>query len=267
MMKSVRVVCIVAVLLMASMASAATVWNPAANGIVPPDTGNWGVAANWTNDVPGVADGKAVFNVPNAAEAVVTDAQSFAQLVQGDNNLGGVIRIQDGGSITTTGGWSAVGYNNIAHMIVETGGSMTFGEHAWIGLLAGAEGTLDINGGTVNVTQMLGLGWDGGTGYVNVNDGGILALSNIHGDGSSSIKSGLLDITGTGAVTLPNDFTGAINAYAAAGLITGNGIIGNININVTGTPGVDQMTTVTAIPEPATMLLLGLGGLLIRKRR
>ena len=53
-----------AVVAMASMSIAATVWNPAGNGIVPPDTGNWNVAANWTNNVPGILDGKAVFNVP-----------------------------------------------------------------------------------------------------------------------------------------------------------------------------------------------------------
>ncbi|MHC4424764.1 MAG: PEP-CTERM sorting domain-containing protein [Planctomycetota bacterium] len=262
MMKSVNVVCVVAVLLMASMASAATVWNPAANGIYPPDAGNWGVAANWTNNVPGVADGKAVFNVPDAAECVVTDAQSFAQLVQGDNNVGGVIRVTDGGSLTTTGGWSAVGYNNTAHMIVETGGSVSFGEHMWIGLNSGGPGTLDINGGTVNVAQMIGLGWDTGTGYVNVNDGGLLALSNIHGDGASSIKGdSLLSINGTGVITLPNDFVGVIETYAGAGLIAGDGILGNVQASFA-----DGVTTVV-VPEPASMILLGLGGLLLRRKK
>jgi len=95
---------LVAVLVMASMASAATVWNPAANGITPPATGNWNDAANWTNGIPvAVAPGetKAVFNVVDAAECVVTDAQSVGQIAQGDNRVGGVIRIKDGGSLTT----------------------------------------------------------------------------------------------------------------------------------------------------------------------
>jgi hypothetical protein len=262
-MKSVNAVCAAAVLALASMSIAATVWNPAGNGIVPPDTGNWNVAANWTNGVPGVVDGKAVFNVPDAAECAVTDAQSFDQFVQGDNAPGGVIRVMDGGSLTTGVAWSAVGYNNTAHMIVETGGTVTFGEHSWIGLLAGSVGTLDINGGTVNVAQMIGLGWDGGTGYVNVNDGGLLALSNIHGDGSTSIKqNSLLSINGTGKVTLPGDFTGVIETYTAAGKIAGNGLAGNVQAVFA-----DGVTAVTAIPEPVSLALLGLGGLLIRKRR
>ncbi|UCG59746.1 MAG: PEP-CTERM sorting domain-containing protein [Phycisphaerales bacterium] len=261
-MKKTSVVSVVAVLLMATVTTAATVWNPAANGIVPPATGNWADAANWTNDVPGVADGKAVFNVPDAADCVVTDAQAFNQFVQGDNGPGGVIRVMDGGSLTTGAVWSAVGYNNTAHMIVETGGSVAFGEHMWIGLAPGSAGTLDINGGTVSVASMVGLGWDGGTGYVNVNDGGLLALSNIHGDGSSSIKGdSLLGINGTGAITLPNDFVGVIETYAGAGLIAGDGIPGNVQASFA-----DGVTTVV-VPEPASIILLGLGGLLLRRKK
>lgn len=244
-------------LILAGISSAATVWK-----VESVDPQYWNDPVNWTNDVPGVNDGKAVFNVPNAAECLVNDAQTFAQLVQGDNNAGGIIRIQNGGSLTTTTGWSAIGYNNTAHMIVEEGGIVSFGEHIWVGLLAGSEGTLDINGGTVNVAAMIGLGWDGGTGYVNINDGGLLALSNIHGDGSSSIKSGLIDITGTGMLTLPGDFIGTIEKYVNAGTIVGNGIAGNVQAVFA-----DDVTTVTAIPEPMTLALLGIGGLLIRKRR
>ncbi|MCG7853100.1 MAG: hypothetical protein MIO92_11320, partial [Methanosarcinaceae archaeon] len=227
------------------LASASTVWNPAANGIVPPATGDWGDTANWTNGLPDAVE-KAVFNVPGAAESVVTDAQTGFQMVQGDGADGGVIRVQNGGSLTTKDGWSAVGYNNVAHMIVEGGGTMNFGGHSWIGFKEGAVGTVDINGGVVNVAGMLGLGWDGGDGYVNVNDGGLLALANIHGDGSTSIKqASLLSINGTGAVTLPGNFVGVIETYAAAGLIAGNGVLGAVQA-----VAADDVTTVTALPLP-----------------
>ena len=85
-MKKVLLLC-VCLLAVGTSAYAATVWNPAANGISPPDTGDWGVAANWTAGVPTDGsvttpnDGKAVFNVPNAAECVVSDAQALNQLV------------------------------------------------------------------------------------------------------------------------------------------------------------------------------------------
>ncbi|MBA7612685.1 hypothetical protein ES703_19922 [subsurface metagenome] len=229
-----------------NVASAATVWNPAANGIVPPATGDWGDAANWTNGLPDAVE-KAVFNVPDAAEAVVTNAQTGFQLVQGDNGPGGVVRIQNGGSLTTKAGWSAVGYNAAANMIVEAGGTMNFGGHSWIGFNEGAVGTVDINGGVVNVAEMFGLGWKGGDGYVNVNDGGLLALFNIHGDGVTSIKqNSLLSINGTGAVTLPGDFGDVIDAYAEAGLIAGDGVLGAVQAVFA-----DGVTTVTAVTAAA----------------
>ncbi|AQT69811.1 hypothetical protein STSP2_03008 [Anaerohalosphaera lusitana] len=264
MKKFIVLTCVMA---LAAVSSAATVWNPAGNGITPPDTGLWGDAANWTGGLPGDTEAKAVFNVPGAAEAQVAGSYSGFQVVQGDNNPGGVLRVLNGGTITTVSdNWSAVGYNDTAQLIVEAGGTFNFGQHAWIGLNDGAVGTVDIFG-TVTVGSMLGLGWGGSTsqGFVNVYDGGLLALANIHGDGSSSIKHGsLLNINGTGKVTLLNDRIGTINDYAANGLIAGDGIIGNVEATY---DEATNLTTVTVVPEPATLSLLGLGALAMLKRK
>lgn len=258
-MKRVSVVCL-AVFLMASMVSASTVWNPAGNTVTPGSQA-WGDADNWNNGIPTAVE-KAVFNVTDAAECQVSGSFSDFQLVQGDNGPGGIIRILDGGILTTKVTWSAVGYNDVANTIVDAGGSMTFGQHAWIGFGAGSNGTLDVSG-YVRVNGMLGLGWNGGDGYVNVNDGGVLDLHQLHGDGASSVKqNSLLSINGTGQILLPGDATSLIANYAANGLITGNGVIGDVQVDV-----VNGNSIVTAVPEPATMLLIGLGGLLIRKRR
>lgn len=259
-MKGVNLVSVVAILLMASVASAATVWNPAGNSVTPGSQA-WGDVNNWTNGLPD-ADQKAVFNVPGAAEAQVSGTFSGMQIVQGDNNVGGVLRILSGGSLTTKVAWSAVGYNNTAHVIVDAGGTYNFAQHAWIGLLAGANGTLDISG-TVTVGQMLGIGWNGGVGTINVQDGGVLDLFQMHGDGSSSVKvASVLNIDTGGQVLLPGDYTSIINAYIANGRMASDGVIGPVAIDVSSGD-----TVLTAIPEPATMILLGLGGLLIRKRR
>ena len=251
-MRTRIVLCVcITLLLMASVASANTVWNPAANGIYPPAVGNWGDAANWTNGVPVEAgdgtldnDPKAVFNVLDAAECQVTDAQVCNQFVMadgGDAAQNNVLRIMNGGTLTTGNNWSAIGRDYAAHMIVEAGGTISFGDHAWIGQKNGGLGILDINGGTVNVAGMFGLGWSGGTGFVNVNNG-LLALSNIHGDGVSSIKGdSVLDIK-LGSVTLPGDFVGVIGAYAAAGKILTFGGIGTLDVVFA-----DGVTTVTAV--------------------
>ncbi len=246
-------------------AIASTVWNPAANGVNPPATGAWGDAANWTAGVPDSAgETKAVFNVLNAADAVVSGSYSEFWLVQGDNDVGGTIRVANGGSLdlSTANAWSAIGYNNSAYLVVDTGGTVTFNQ-AWIGFLPGAEGTVDISG-TVNVLDMFGLGWSGGNGYVNVLDGGLLALSNIHGDGSTSIKqASILDIRGTGQVTLPGNFTSVIAAYVANGLITGDGIVGNVITDLTTNPGFTTAMAAGAEPPVETspqLVIRHLGG-------
>jgi len=261
MMKSVSIVCVVAVLLMASVASADT-YRFMGNG-------NW-EDSQWQNQTQGLnnvappssAD-VARMNWGNGTCTLSTTTEVL-QLMTGVDEPGNLI-VANGGHLTTGAKWSAVGNNGAVTgtLTVETGGTVDFGQHLWVGNKAGATGIVDIDGGIVKVGQMLGLGWGGGIGYVNVNDGGVLDLFQLHGDGASSMKNGsILDITGTGEVLLPGNYTGVINAYVANGSIYGNGILGNIAIDVT-----DNVTTVTAIPEPATMLLLGLGGLLIRKRR
>ncbi|MCK5563756.1 MAG: hypothetical protein KAJ07_00795 [Planctomycetes bacterium] len=233
-------------LVLVTSAYASTVWDPATNGITPPAVGNWNVAANWTNGLPSVVvDGKAQFFKVGAAECRVTDAQSCVFFVQGDNNVGGVIRVMSGGSITTGTVWSAVGYNNSAHMIVEVGGSLTFGGHMRIGLLSGAAGILDINGGTVNATGDVTLGGTGCTGHVNIN-GGTLNLD--HWDYPGSINDGVIDIR-TGSVNIINDGDQSANAlnFYNDGKITAFGGDGILNIVYVG-----GVTTITALPAGET---------------
>ncbi len=234
--------------IMATLANAATTWNPAANGIMPPATGNWNTAANWSGGVPGPLPpvDKAVFNGSGAADCIVSDAQTCALFAQGDNGPGGVIRVIDGGSITTGVNWSAIGYNHTARMIVETGGNVTIGEHLWVGFASGGEGVLDIEGGTVNVTAMLGLGWEGGVGYANIKAGtlnlnGFSETRSINGDSVMDIESGIVLISG-------NQET-AVEDYRKAGKITAYGGTGQVYHDYnSANPG---KTTIWAEPAPS----------------
>ncbi len=256
---------IIVSLVLVSVANAATVWNPVANGIVPPDVGNWNVEANWTNGVPGngpnvdpndTRDPKPVFNVDGAAECQVTDDQHYGgNLVQGEGGPGGVLRIMDGGTLTRAGGgWMAVGFNDTAKLIVEKGAVYDHAGHFWWGMHSGADSIVEINGGIVNGGASFGLGeWfganplDHGQCKVYINDGEL----NIH-HWSGAIDSehpvfwndSFIDIS-FGKMVINNNSEAAAQAYIDAGKITGYGEVGNAQVVYA-----DSVTTITAITDP-----------------
>src|SRR5512133_765719 len=146
-----------------------TVWNPAAN---PSGTGLWVESANWTGGKVPNSTNKVVFNVSGAKACVVASAVSAGQVVGGDNGPGGSLIVASGGNLTTSASdWSAIGYNDSSLMIIESGGSVGFGFQLWIGFNPGSDGALLMNGGTVSVTNMVGLGWNGGKGTARINGG------------------------------------------------------------------------------------------------
>ncbi len=213
-----------------------TVWNPASN---PGSTGKWSEALNWTDGlVP--ENNKVVTNVPGAREAVLDIESTIKQFVLGDGADGGVVRVANGGKLTTTSGWSGIGWTADAKMIVDAGGTVSFAEHAWIGWVG--NGTLEINGGTVNVAGMYGTAFEGqkGTGNVKVKKGA-LNLAQIHPD--KSIPEGSKMDIELGVVKINGDQTAVVNAYAAAGKITAFGGTGTLEVSFA-----DDVTTIIAIP-------------------
>src|SRR6266568_3676036 len=151
-----------------------TVWNPSAN---PSGNGLWSESANWTGGQVANSTNKVVFNVSGARACVVNSAVNAGQVVVGDNGDGGLLIVTNNGNLAASAtDWSAIGYNNTALIVVENGGAATFGNHLWVGFDPGSDGTLTMNGGTVSVAGMFGLGWNGGKGTVHVY-GGTLSLS------------------------------------------------------------------------------------------
>ncbi len=284
-MRSVKVMCVMAILLTAGLATANTVWNPVANpdpNAIVDGTANWNVAANWASGLPGLGtedpplDPKAVFNVANAAECIVDSEVVSGQLSMGDGGTtaGNFLRIVDGGSLTTgfSNNWTAVGYNRQATMTVEKGGTLTCNTN----LLIGRDGSnvdtapyapvgqypsyLIIDGGTVVVATTCQLGNNDagkveGGGIVKLNSGvlnvGSLAMQN-QAVSRLDIKYGTLIINGNATANLTNWTTGA-STPGNVKIVTGFGGAGTVvfDYNVTN-PG---KTTVTAIspmdPFPA----------------
>ena len=105
--------------LWAGLAHASTVWNPTASGVFPPPTANWNVADNWTQKPPSsVADGKAVFNVANAADCRVTNTQACGPFLQDDNGPGNTTMRAVAGQMFAN--WHVAGAQSSTNVLIIT---------------------------------------------------------------------------------------------------------------------------------------------------
>ncbi|MBE0543604.1 MAG: hypothetical protein IH623_19840 [Verrucomicrobia bacterium] len=228
-----------------------TVWNPAAN---PSGNGWWSESANWTGGQVANSTNKVVLNVSGARACVVNSAVSAGQVAAGDNGPGGFLIVTNGGSLAASAtDWSAIGYNNTIQMIVASGGSASFGNHLWIGFEPAADGTLILNGGTVSVGGMFGLGWNGGKGTVHVN-GGTLSLSQWSASSPGSIVGASVLNVGAGTVVINGNQVYSVSNFINSGKITGyggTGIVSNffngITTTLTAMPGEPPLTNVVSL--------------------
>lgn len=125
--------------------------------------------------------------------------------------------------------------------------------------LNGADVTID-NGGLLQVTANYWYVRNGAA--VTVNDGGILLMSSTSAYGSTG-TSGVVDLCG-GTLKMSGDKVVSLGTYIANDFITAYGDSDDTKLEVTYD---GSYTYVTAIPEPATLVLMGLGGILSFRRR
>src|SRR5439155_20428623 len=171
---------------------------------------------------------------------------SAGQVVVGDNGEGGILIVTNSGSLAASAtDWSAIGYNNTAIMVLANGGSATFGNHLWVGFDPGSDGTLTMNGGTISVAGMFGLGWNGGKGTVQVN-AGTLNLSQWSASSPGSIAgASVLDIR-AGTVVIAGNQVSSVSSFISSGRITGYSGTGTVSNFFNGIN-----TTLIAIPGSA----------------
>ncbi len=279
-MKKLIVVSVLAVFLMSSMASAVieTVWVGGA--------GNWSDVANWertddngtpldplddvvTNALP-TTDGRTKVTVALADIQVDGSYVAGNQFRFGTNssNPGALLTIKSGGHLYTAtgaGGETAktmIGQSADAQMDIEAGGIYTAAHRFYLGDNAGATGTVNV-AGTLNVELNNIYIGAGGVGELNVLDGGVLNVKAFGGAWVHDVAGGsTVSIFGNGVINGLDTALGNANGKIAAGGFYGNGILGNVEAVM-----IDGHAAIVALPEPATMILLGLGGLLLRKRR
>jgi hypothetical protein len=143
------------------------------------------------------------------------------------------------------------------------GGTVNLSHHLWVGSHATGVGAIILtNGGVfnmlgVNGNGMLGIGTinassaSGGQGAIYVSDGSVLNLFNIDGSGKSIWPGSVLDISGSGIVTIPGDRGAAMTNYVTAGKITAYGGTGTVAIDYdVSNPGKTTLKAIVGYVPP-----------------
>ena len=266
--KVVYMACVAAMLSMAMQVLAANDWTNTTGD------GKWSTAANWSEGIvptitpDSIGDPRINLTGANACTIDGTMPQAVAQWLHIGNFWGetGTLNVVAGGKIGTpiwgTGETFVGGENTSATGIlnIDGAGSVAKSEGWRIGSATLGSAVVNITNGGV----MQGGTWDNyirATATVNIMSGGVMQMMGV----SQFVVDGVIDISGpTSLLLLETDRLPLVNALIAAGKITGNGIVGNVS--ATYNEIVPGYTVVTAIPEPMTLAILGLGGLLLRRR-
>lgn len=219
---------------------------------------NWdsGVVPGYTNVNGGIvrvmvsqADG---FHVT----CVITNDVELNQIMIGAGNGGDVV-VTNGANVKTGLGtygggieWTGVGFpDGPSTLNIGPGARFTCGDHLWIGQGTGNEGTVIVNGGTLEVHGQLGAGWNGtgGTNYVTIANGGKILLNTWAGQTLGNGSSvGIMNLASNNCfVIVTNNQTGFFPGLVSAGKLLAYGGAGTVTWNYNP---VANITTIGALP-------------------
>jgi len=281
---------LVLVLGLASIASAGPTW-------VGTVSQAWGTGGNWSEGaIPGTADTPFVgwYNTDTMANTPIisTETISVAKLSVGGTDKSGILTVT-GGSIDVTGGdgFYIGNSSRIDTALVTMSGGLVKVSGSTLRIGRRSPATFNMSGGTLDVKKFkpgarthdtaYGLGVTRVTltgGLADFDSVGFEdSVTNLAGvvDGAGAIVSyATMVIDGTAGVQAASDIDAEIDYALARGWLrafgkkSGETVGGVTYLVIKSWDFAGKILTLTAVPEPATIALLGLGGLaLLRKKR
>jgi len=230
----------------------------------------WENGNNWSSGLkPQTTEIAVVNNIAGGSGAVLHTTETIHQLQVGTLGTAGptgTVNITTGTNLTATDPM-IIGHNYFAYgqVLMDDG---VVNNHGEIWISRAGLGKLKMTGGTINSDNATYLGQAGAKtdmwatlqlygGTINCTD-----LLTARADTSRVT----MNVTG-GEMILNNDRVTQVQAYVAAGWLRGYGVADLTHVIITYDSD-NNKTHITAVPEPATVLMLGLGGLaLIRRKR
>ena len=208
---------------------------------------SWGIAENWGGGVlPGALD--QARNIIATSVPIVNSTVPTVTSVNIFNASGPSVSIVDGGSLTVTT-FFGLGQNISTFGTLDmSGGTLTVVTGLRVG--TNGTGTINMSGGTITCGS-LSVPTSAGSGVVNLSGGSIIT------DDLLMSVNGRINIQNTGSILIHGNSLTEVQGYITSGWIT------NARTYLAG-----ENTMITLVPEPATIALLGLSGLvLLRKKR
>lgn len=231
-----------------------------ASGVTGPwnDTWTWGSATNYP-----VAGDNAHLNLGSSVSIDGT-AEAAAELNVGSwsgNSDLVSLSIANAGSLNVSG-WTSIGAANLDVGKLTIGSGSTFTADDALNVGYNGDGTMIVDGGSIvnaNGGLFVSNPWGAGTGagLLSLLDGTV----NVATDFAMS-AAGIIDIHGGTLSIYGLWWDDTLGSYIDADQIIGYGGTQSVNLDHVG-----EYTVLTAVPEPATLCLLGLGGLLIRRKK